>query len=169
MDVLNDINELRKEKAELQEQLAALTGEAHPTIENLAGLDEVYEVSGEYKEMGWSKRRWNAKATWGEIFGTISPYLVEHPNDLLVKSTLTPTLFKRCLEGKNSSSTEHLSLDDQVFRTIAVQLTALGLMSINYSEAVGGGMGRFWSLTAAGERLMFELRTVRTKAVSGEA
>ena len=54
-------------------------------------------------------------------------------------------------------------IDDQSFKTIGVQLKALGLVNITYSKAVGGGMGLFWSATPSGERLTLELRTVRTK------
>jgi hypothetical protein len=54
-------------------------------------------------------------------------------------------------------------LDEQDFQTVSVQLKALGLVDTQYSQAVGGSMGLFWSLTPAGEKLMLEVRTVRTK------
>jgi hypothetical protein len=70
---------------------------------------------------------------------------------------LVTALFNKSDDGGRAE------LDDQSFQTVAVQLKALGLVNISYSEAVGGGMGVFWSLTPAGERHMVELRTVRTK------
>ena len=58
---------------------------------------------------------------------------------------------------------KHASLDDQDFQTVGVQLQALGLVSIDYSKTTSGGMGLFWSFTPKCERLMMELRAVRSK------
>ena len=63
-DVLGEINELRKQNAELQATVAALSAEAQPAIENLAGLDEKIVLHGKCDEYyraatqgGRSKRR----------------------------------------------------------------------------------------------------------------
>jgi hypothetical protein len=41
-------------------------------------------------------------------------------------------------------------------------LKALGLITLKYSQTTKGGMALFWSLTPQGERLMTELRTVKS-------
>jgi len=164
-DVLGEINELRKQNAQLYGQLAALSSESQPSIENLAGLDEEFTARGDfYSSFYGGRRRWSVNATWHQILGYVSPYLVEHPSDERIKSVLTSALFAQ--SGTDGSSP---GLDDQLFRTIAIQLQALGLVNIAYTETTLGGMGLFWSLTAVGERLMFELRAVRTKPASGQA
>ena len=163
-DVLGEINELRKQNAQLQATLAALSAESQPIVEDLAGIDEAIVLRGLYKESGIYKKSWRVELTWRQIFGYVSPYMVQYPNDAYVKTVLSSALFAR--SGCTGDSD---SLDDQDFRTVAVQLKALGLVNIEYTNTVQGGMGLFWSLTAAGERLMFELRTVRTKATSGQA
>ena len=166
-DVLGEINELRKHNAALQATVAKLSAEAQPAIDNLAGLDERIVLRGKHDDsFGYRDKYWQVEATWREIFGYVSPYLLEHPNDEYVKTVLKPALFKQ--SGKDSRSSS-VTLDDQDFRTVAVQLQALGLVNIRYAQTVQGGMGLFWSLTAAGERLMFEVRAVRTKAASGQA
>ncbi|MDQ6701189.1 MAG: hypothetical protein M3Z36_13495, partial [Acidobacteriota bacterium] len=87
----------------------------------------------------------------------MSPYLVRHPSDDDIKSVLASALFAQSqIVGTTAT------LDDQEFQTVAVQLKALGFVNIKYSKTVQGGMGVFWSLTSAGERLMMQLRTVRT-------
>jgi len=77
-----------------------------------------------------------------------------------VKSVLTAALF-----GLSGSTKEGINpiLDDQIFQTISVQLKALGLVNIEYVKTTKGGMGLFWTLTPKGERLMNEIRTVRSE------
>lgn len=157
-DLLGEINELRKNNTQLQSALAELSTEPHPAIDNLAGLDEFIKLHGRYytTRHGYGAD-WDVNATWRQIFGYISPYLVKHPDDGHVKSILGAVLFEKSAAGGRYSS-----LNDQDFQTVSIQLKALGLVSISYSKTVQGGMALFWSLTPAGERLMLELRTVRT-------
>ena len=165
-DVLGEINELRKQNDQLQVQLDALSSESEPVIQNLAGLDEVIRLGGKHIDRHFTQGKpWAVEATWRQIFADVAPYLVQYPNDDYVKTVLASALLARSIFRDGSSP----KLDDQQFRTVAVQLKALGLVNIEYTNTVQGGMGLFWSLTAAGERLMFELRTVRTKAASDEA
>jgi len=65
------------------------------------------------------------------------------------------------VEG-GATKVQYQSFDDQDFQTVGVQLRALGLVKIEYSETTTGGMGLFWSFTAKGEQLMVELRAVRS-------
>jgi Domain of unknown function (DUF4062) len=167
-EVLADINALRKRNMALQTtveelQVALANVEPAPALENLAGLDEAIEVYGDYHDSYYkSQRVWKAKATWREIFGAISPYLVKFPNDDVVKRVLKEALFS--MSRENGYNTD---LDDQMFRTIALQLQALGLVKIDYSKSLQGGMALFWSLTGAGKRLMLEIRSVRTTVAKG--
>lgn len=78
-----------------------------------------------------------------------------------MKRVLTSTLFA---ESSYASEGYNPELDDQDFQTVGVQLVALGLVKIEYLKATSGGMALFWLFTGVGERLMVELRTVRTKA-----
>jgi hypothetical protein len=157
VDLLTEINDLRKQNA----QLRAASAEFRPAIENLAGVQDTTELYGTYRSNmygGSSKSGWKVKMSWGEIFGTVSPYMVTLPADETVKSILTSAAF---LRSGNSGYGNSPVLDDQIFRTIALQLQALGLVSLRYVETTLGGMGLFWSITPSGERLMMELRTVK--------
>ena len=157
-DLLVEMNELRKRTAELQEQVADLTREPRLVVEGLAGLDETIVLHGRHSD-GHSNSTWEARPTWRQIFAYVSPYLVQMPIDHLVQSTLASALFKA--SGRYGS---YPTMDDQEFRTVAVQLVALGLVKTTYSETVQGGMGLFWSQTPPGEQLMMQVRTVPTKA-----
>jgi len=156
-EVLGEINELRKRNADLEARLADLS--PRPALEDLAGLDETVRVNGEFKESMYHRiKTWSTETTWRKIFGYVSPYLLKYPAENSVKKVLAQALFKATgREGYDAS------LDDQAFQTVGVQLKALGLVKIDYLENTSGGMGLFWSLTGAGERLMLELRSVRKK------
>jgi hypothetical protein len=156
-ELLTEINELRKQNSELSSSLSEHQAQAKPAVSHLAALDDSFTVSGRYSYDG-HRRDWTASATWRELFGYIAPYLVKHPNDAVVKDILEKPLFAR--SGRTGTSP---SLDDQVFQTISVQLRAYGLVEVRYTKTTQGGMGLFWSATPAGDKLTFELRTVRAK------
>src|SRR6266478_1740518 len=154
-DLLTEINDLRKQNAALQTSAA----EFMPTMENLAGLEDKIELRGTFHDRFLNRwRHWTTTATWAEIFACVSPYMIRIPNDEFVKSVLAKAAFAR---SGDSDEGDQPHLDDQQFRTVAVQLQALGLVKLEYSQTSSGGMGLFWSLTPSGQRLMMELRTVK--------
>lgn len=165
-DLLNDINELRKQKDQLQETVANM--QPTPPVNNLAGLDEEIVLQGTYKNStGYGKYSWDPKATWRQIFADIAPYVAKYMNEHDVKRTLEKTLFSRSREVGQDPE-----IQDQSFQTVGIQLQALGLVKITYSSPPGHILGAstlfsgspgLWSLTPAGERMMVELRAVRTK------
>lgn len=155
-ELLSEINDLRKQNSQLQSALADLPSANPVSIPDLAGLDEAIELHGEHFVDG-RKRAWKAKATWGELFSFVAPYLVKHPNDATVKAILKDALFERSGSYGTTSS-----LDDQDFQTISVQLKALDLINLSYLKTTEGGMALFWSATPAGERLTIELRAIRS-------
>jgi hypothetical protein len=154
-ELLTEINELRKENA----RLLAASAEFRPTIENLAGLQDEITLYGTYRHSSHrDSRSWSTKITWGEIFGYVSPYLIRIPNDEYVKSILASAAF---IKSGDSAYGDSPTLNDQTFRTVGVQLKALGLVNLQYSQTISGGRDLFWSFTPSGERLMMELRTVK--------
>lgn len=164
-DLLQEANNLRKQNEQLTARVAELN--SVPLVENLAGLSEKFTLFGKYRSRFRSQydpadRFWSAELTWAEIFASISPYLARFPSDDYVKLVLESAAFK---QSKSDGDSE--KLNDQIFRTVAVQLQALCLVKVTYAEAVGGGMGLFWSITPSGEGLMLELRTVKS-ASSGK-
>lgn len=166
-EVLGEINEVRKQNDELRKQVTAYKRKLNdlapvPPLQDLAGLDEDVKLGGKYwNDPFKAMRGWNVTSTWRKIYRYISPYLVKHPPDVTVKEVLLSALFA---DARVDGELRHASLDDQDFQTVGVQLKALGLVNIEYTQTVSGGMGLFWSFTTKGERLMVELRAVRAKA-----
>lgn len=158
-DTLVEINQLRKENQELLQLVKQLDVQQNEEIDGLADMDSQYKIHGTYKEtrdrISYNKT-WESTISWKQIFGLISPYLLEHPTGDTVKKKLTASLEKRANLGGYSHS-----IDVQEFMTISIQLKAYGLVTIRYAKDTIGGMGLFWSLTGKGEQLMMKIRTVK--------
>jgi hypothetical protein len=162
-EVLGEVNELRKENDELKSTVATMTAAASPPVENMAGLDDTFDIGGSYR---WGSggtsgtSQWSVTASWREIFAAVAPYLYEYPTDSRVKDIIGKAMFERS-NGHGSPL-----LDDQIFKTVSVQLRAVGLVTTSYTKTTAGGMGFFWSLTPAGEREMLKSRIVRSNTES---
>ena len=157
--ILQEINELRKENFELQKNLKDVDGKQELRIDDIANIDSMFTIHGSYKSDRYSYAEhfdFTSTLSWRELFALIAPYLLEHPNDASVKITLASTLLER--EGHSGYS---ISINDQEFKTVAIQLKAYGLVKIEHLATTKGGMALFWSLTSQGERLMTESRIIR--------
>lgn len=159
-NILAEINELRKKNAELQQSLNEVSLQQRPTIEGMSDIDSTFTVHGSYKEyrQGYStlEHTFESTISWREMFALISPYLVEHPNDTSVKLRLAQSLLER--KGRIGDS---ISINDQEFKTITIQLKAYGLVKTTYTQTTKGGMALFWVLIQKGEQLMIESRVIR--------
>ncbi len=156
-EVLEEINELRKKNADLQAALSSVAPTPSQTIQNIAGLDVSFGLSGTY-QMRYDGQHfeWTSKLTFGEMFALIGPHLIEHPSDGLVQIELAKSILG--IQGKKPYSTK---IEDQPFQTFKIQLQALGLIDLRYTSTVKGGMALFWSLTSKGTQTMVQLRAVR--------
>lgn len=157
-ELLNEINELRKENQELRSSLAASSAQTKPAIVDLAGLDEAVTVSVRYYDSYYKNYQYiPVTATWGEIFAIIAPHLLKHPSDEYVCAVLGKALYEKAVNSENSATVK-----EQEFETIKLQLAALNLVQVQYLKTIRGGMALFWSLTERGTSLMMQLRTVRS-------
>lgn len=157
-ETLNEINELRKENDSLRKRVDDLDAQPNVMFDNLADLSETMTVKGSYIAMlGGMSYPWEVQMTWGELFGQISPYLLQTPSDCYVKDKILDDAFFTLNHRYNS-----YSLDDQNFQTIKMQLMALDLIDVQYTKTTRGDMALFWEITDHGKRTMFKLRTVQT-------
>jgi len=155
-DLLQEINELRKEREQLLNTVEELRPAPPAPIADIAGMEETFEISGSYKKVGNvnpidTKRR----VSWAEIYSTIAPYLQDtSANSSKVKGVIAEWLFS----GRGHSP----SIEDQDFQTIGMQFKALGLISITYAATANGSRALFWRATPAGVRKGLEMRLIRT-------
>ena len=167
-ELLLDLNELRKENSRLKASLVDLESRLIPENEDLAGLDDMHEITLEWTQSdryGSRKKTEKARASWGEMFARIAPDLVEHPSDGSVNFKLGSSLYRKLHPGVDR--TVKVRHDD--FQTIRTQFSALDLIRVNYSKTTKGDMALFWNLTNRGERLMVQLRTVKAASNKPDA
>jgi hypothetical protein len=163
-ELLRDLNTLRKENETLRSAVGTLQEAVGPRPhDSLAGLDEAFDVKIQYSVYdhyaGQSHTKTEShRTTWADLFARIAPDLLEHPNDVLVASHLGTSIYKTLHPtGEKTADVEH-----DCFQTIKIQLSAQNLISVTYTQTTKGGMALFWSLTARGQRVMLQLRTVKT-------
>jgi len=152
-DILIEVNDLRKRNGELSQQLETVYP---PQVTNLAGLNEAFAVFGTHFVHNQT-RSFTYSMTWREIFWAISPHLIVETNEETIKSYLT-----KYVSAKADAIGKYKELDTQNFKTIGIQLKALGLIKWRSALTVQNITGLFWSLTDQGERLMVEIRTVKS-------
>jgi hypothetical protein len=153
--ILTQVNQLRVENDSLRAEIAANVRRPPKPIENIAGLEESFSVNLSSSNK-YGRDNWKYSLSWREIFGFIAPHLVSYQHETSVKSVLRDAIVNRDSHGGYNHS-----LEDQDFRTIGIQLKALGLVKIDYLKSTDGTMALYWGLTPSGEQLMLELRVVR--------
>ena len=157
-EVYKELNEVRKENKILQ---AEIVKENKFQIENLADLDDKIKIFGKhnfYHNRQLYTDDWEKVLTWGEIFSLISPYLLDIPADPHIKATIGNTIYN-LLENKRSTGTTYL--DDQIFQTIKIHLTAIDFINVDYSANNKGGKSLFWRITENGKQIMMQMRSVK--------
>lgn len=158
LEILNEVNELRKQNQELENLVSQLRTQLAPArVNNLAPLSDEITIFGTYTAIAKGQtHNWEYRISWGDLFGLIAPYLLENPNDTRVQGILERSVFE-----KMNMKVHSRDMNDQNYQTVKVQLAALGLVNIQYSKTVQGGMALFWSLTPKGRELLFQLRTIK--------
>lgn len=159
--LLLELNELRKQNAELQQAARSMAPIEKSELGDLAPLDSSHTFHGEYKttnRYGTQTHKFECTISWRNLFTLIAPYLVKHPSDDTVKRQLSESLLEQV--GRSGYAVE---IKDQEFKTAGIQLKAYGLINIRYLQTTKGSMALFWSLTERGERLMIENRVIRER------
>jgi hypothetical protein len=159
-ELLADLNSLRKENDSLRERVALLEASARPAVSNMATLDEEVTIRVRWTEQGkYGARDREHKITmaWASLFAAIAPIIQEHPADVTVMTQLARMLYRI-----STGTDRNVSIVQDDFLTIRVQFEALGLIDATYSKTVSGGAAFFWNLTERGQKLMLELRAVKS-------
>ena len=162
-ELLTDLNSIRKENEQLRAELERHKSELPPDDLDLASLDEKFDFKLTYRKHSQHfSRSWTetieVSFTWLEILAAIGPSLVERPNDTRAKGILAEAL---CRKHQDSIEAPYsISIVDDDFETIRVQLETQGLISLKYSKSTKGTMALFWYPTERGKREITRLRSV---------
>ncbi len=158
-DLLVQINELRREKEEYEEQIRALKeqiGGGQPQIPNLASGQHTYVIGGElYSDYEETTTDDTVELTWDQIFSAIGAFLfLDVTYDEFRANLLT---------GINSAHhLPFLSFNEDCVQTIKIQLCALGLINIVPKEAEKRGMVESIKLTEYGKNYLIQIKAKKT-------
>jgi hypothetical protein len=141
VDVLGELNELRKRNVELEK----LTGELPKELLN---LDDIIDLAYRVDLFRWEV----IKVSFGELFKRITTGLSSPILECDVRENLTELLrfYMRC------NAIESIWLDREDFLTIKFQFISLELITVNAEN--------YWSLTPKGNSKLLELYALK-KAV----
>ena len=131
--LLTELNEVRKQKEELESKLAKAV--SHPHIDDLAGLYDNISLHG-YYESNHRRHGWRCEVPWADVFAAIAPYLFDSRKEDAVR-----TLLEQSLPSWIEPTVRFPKLDSQVFQTIKIQLMAHNLVDV--SPVRGNAAGRF--------------------------
>lgn len=162
-ELLAELNGVRKENEELRERVDELQLDDNIYDQlDLASLKETFTFSIKVTSLDFRGGVKNFRVTllWEQIFATIAPQLLEHPNDTKVwlsMGRLYPNI-------SPAVSIVRADLDKRAFLTIRTQLEAHELIRVDLSATMSGDNALFWSLTDKGKRLMMQLCTVSSQS-----
>ena len=155
--LLTEINELRKKNEEMQKVISEFSADENYSIEEIADFDSDFTIH--FNDRYDNQKE--IKISWKKIFSTISPFFVAYIDEYRVRHVLSNYFKNHYIMNELSS----LTIDEQDFKTITIQLRAYGLIENVYTKT-RDGMVLFWHLTKKGERLMMENRIVRKDTVA---
>lgn len=150
-ELLSEINNLRKQKEQLEVALANAQPDGGP-IPHLARFDEQFKLTLRYNSGGQIYFN-TSMQTWERLFGLVGPSILDWINESTISANLAVALLDKHLLD--------LEVIPRDLETLRVQFQALGLIQVKYLPAVGKA---FWKTTPLGARRTIEIRAVRTGA-----
>ena len=145
---LQEMNELRKELAELREYKRIHEIETSPiNTEELASLDDEIILRKDI-----DADEWHTEVTWRDLFVHFAPHLTSTPNDTYAEHTLKDIFRELVL---------YQDVTDHDIDTLKVHLISLGLMEISLMKVYSPKQGPHWHLTPKGYKLMCKLVSVK--------
>lgn len=166
---LEEINELRKENMTLHQKVTEMEAQSPPEIPGLAPVTRTFdctitwELGQTFEDLAAERlphlKRFTACMSWADYFAIIAPRLVNTPSDSEVNWVLAQAIFHRYVSPDVAPGT--LVVQSTDFDTIRLQLRALNLIEWQQHERANGATELYWGLTHAGQRLMFDIRTIK--------
>jgi hypothetical protein len=152
--LLLELNQLRKENQELLQNSHQHSTKQIIDLEDIADMDSFFTVHLNYRAGQMSPLQ-NTQTTipWIEIFNLISPYLEQEPSDVNIKQILEKNLLDKAQIQRYRGT-----MNDQDFKTIAIQLKVYGLITTNLDKFDNH---IHWALTNKGETIMIKNRTIK--------
>ena len=178
-DAMTELLRLRRQVDELQAELNRTRISAPKGAEELAQGDEVHElnctvttrVQGEYGNTHWA---YFLDAAWNDIFAAVAPLMIHESSEAKLKGAIDAFVIERLRPEviKDKTLKGHrlvdITLDEQDFQTVKIQLRALGLMAKSDKTRSVKDSGTYWTLTPYGDEVMTRLRAIKRFTASAK-
>lgn len=159
-EMLNELNQIRKENEELKQKNAELNIIVNRDIEiddDLASGDDLFSIRVVEEAYDGYDRTYNEESievSWDTIFSSIGPYLY---------STVTYGEYSSyLLDGIKSSLNENcVQINEADIQTIKFQLYALGLINLQQIELHKEVFKEMISLTEIGRKKLISVKTIK--------
>jgi hypothetical protein len=183
---LSELNQLRKQLDAAQAKLAAARTRPPPGTEDLSqgkdGADlavtlygRVYSDKDPYGKH--HRYRWTVHPTWDEVFSAVGPGLLDEAEEGALRESLDRWLdshfredaletWDRIVEEGQWVEAIDVSVQDETFGTLLVQLRALGLIARSERKRSVSDRGTYWALTPYGDDHLTTLRAITREAAS---
>ena len=157
-----EILTLRKHIEQLENRLQEARTEAPPGTESLAQGDDLFEITYRLRTQGNSYDG-EVKLPWKDIYHTISPLMIREETETNICHALEQRVLRE-LEAKSEygmGEHSYISVERDCFRTIIVQLRALGMIVMSADKARSvKDTSTYWTLTPYGDTVMGRLRAI---------
>ena len=171
-----EILKLRKKIEELEAELISISSRPPEGIEELSQDDDEFNLSF----MITSNRNSNMKpsivkkkdtfsTSWNNLFSAISPCMIDEADETEIDDVLNEYIrknkVKEILEREDflNRKLEKISIYQNDFDTVIIQLRALGLIQRCIKQRSLKDTATYWSLTPYGDNLMTKLRAIKKK------
>lgn len=157
--LLTEMNNLRKENKTLKEEIENFKKSLTPEIENLADMDEKFEINYQIVEP-YGIRSNFINPSWNEIYSNVAPYIFSP-----TKFTDFVDLIKTFIVKKYSSHNPNIIVIPEMndVQTIKIQLEALRLIKIEIINYPDCQVDELISLTTKGNAYIKQVKTVKSQ------
>ena len=159
LDLLSEVNALRKKNNELSTQLEGLQG-SPPVQTPLACGEDVVRLRVFHSLVNGKNESIEIEVSWNEIVSLIGPELFKYQSEDVISKLIQEYLCK-----KSGKTTYNWKLERDSFNMIKVQLFGLGYIGIT----AGPTHALFWILTATGKTALVEIRGIKVQQKSKAA
>ena len=169
-ETLQEINELRKKLAELEDYKNKIEKEKiiNSSIENLAGLEKTIEIKDVAIRSYWGREdkgereiEWKIELTLKQIFEIVAPKIMySSVRETQVKTHLMNVLYNQATKiDVRDFYTPRMNIT--YLNTIKIQFIALGFIEVYIEKTEKGNTVYCWKLTEKGYATMMQLITLK--------
>lgn len=171
-DSTKEILELTKQVENLKIELEESKTKAPEGTESLSQGEDKIELNFSFKaqgnwEVGSEYYNYSTELSWNEIFGEISPLMIdeiaENPIKVKINELIRTKTFKELSkkEKKDERVPTDFNIKDTDYQTIKIQLRALNLITESIKKRGVRDTKTYWTLTPYGDTVMTRLRAIK--------